>query len=459
MLKWGVARRWITSTACRSNILSELKQRGLVSQISQPESWLSSRLKEGKKIKLYCGVDPTAKSLHLGNLVPLMVLLNFYVRGHDIVTLVGGATGRVGDPSGRKSERSAMEDLVRETNVNSIGKQLQRFFLKGKEYYETKIRENESRRFGEHILEDNYHWWKDVKMLDFLAQYGRHIKIQSMLSRDSVAARLSNQNSMGFNEFTYQILQAFDFYHLYKEHGVMVQVGGNDQWGNITAGIDLIGRLEEKIKEKPAFGITVPLLTTSTGEKFGKSAGNAVFIDPEVNTPFDIYQFFYNTTDADVERFLNIFTLLTSSEITEIVKEHAKNTHLRSGQKILAREITELLHGKDSSKEAEQVSDILFASVRSGDLSLSGETLVNICSKANILQYGSKSETLIELIARLTNGSKSEAKRKIAQGSVYLHSDRIKAIDNVTNWEPYLIDKTVLLMKLGKQNTFVVKLQ
>ncbi|CCD24232.1 tyrosine--tRNA ligase MSY1 NDAI_0C05730 [Naumovozyma dairenensis CBS 421] len=456
-------RRYLsTPSVLRENLIKELQLRGLIAQISKPEKWLVEKLQSrdngnNNKVKLYCGVDPTAKSLHLGNLVPLMVLLNFYVRGHSVVTLVGGATGRVGDPSGRITERSEMATDIRANNIEAISEQLVRFFKNGKKYYERKNKHN-TVEFGEHILKDNYSWWKEVKMLDFLAQYGRHIRVQAMLSRDSVTSRLANQGSLGFNEFTYQILQAYDFFHLYKEHNVSIQVGGNDQWGNITAGLDLIGRLEPKSKELPAFAVTTPLLSTANGEKFGKSAGNAVFIDPEINTPFEIFQFFYNTEDADIARFLQIFTLLPRGKIQSIVADHLRSPHLRKGQNILAKEVTELLHGVDASNEAEEVSNVLFGKLKRHE-KLDASRLIELCSKARILQHANKSENLIDLLARLTNDSKSAAKRKISQGSIYLHSDQIKVSESLTNWDPYLIDNKVLLMKIGKQKTFVIEMK
>lgn len=448
-----------TGVLRKDSLINELKQRGLISQISQPEHLLHEKLETGHKLKLYCGADPTARSLHLGNMVPLMVLLNFYVRGHDIVALVGGATGRVGDPSGRKTERDVMENSTRLDNIKHIQRQLRKFFENGAKYYEMRsFKINRQDSLGGFMQEDNYGWWKDIGMLDFLAKYGKHIRIQSMLSRDSVSARLEGPEGLGFNEFTYQILQAYDFYHLYKEHNVTVQVGGNDQWGNITAGIDLINRVEANAQKSPPFGLTVPLLTTSTGEKFGKSAGNAVFIDPNINTAYDIFQFFLNTADADVPKFLKIFTLLPLQEIEEAVNRHLENPQLREGQRLLAREVTDLLHGPGSGNAAQTISEIIFDS---GNVkhSLSADELIKLFGEARILKYGSKSESLLDILARLTTSSKSEAKRKLMQGGIYLHSTRMKVTEDVSDWEPYLIDSKVLILRIGKQKCFLVKME
>lgn len=452
-----MARRLFSSGKVRGkSVLDELRQRGLVSQVSQPERLLHEKLQTGQKLRLYCGADPTARSLHLGNMVPLMVLLNFYVRGHDIVALVGGATGRVGDPSGRKTERTSMEDTTRMNNIERIQSQLERFFRNGLKYYSSK--RGVATSSGEFISQDNYNWWKDVKMLDFLACYGRHIRIQSMLSRESISARLGSSEGLGFNEFTYQILQAYDFYHLYKEENVSLQVGGNDQWGNITAGIDLIGRLDPRASKEPAFGLTTPLLTTSTGEKFGKSAGNAIFIDPEINTYFDIYQFFYNTADADVCRFLKIFTLLPIETIEEAAENHQERPQLREGQKLLAREVTDLLHGPGTGQDAEMLSDIIFGDLRK-DGSFSPDKLTKIFKEARLLHPASRSETLVNLVSRLNNVSKSAAARMLKQGSVYLGPNRSKVTVDPSDWSPYLIDGHLLILRIGKQKCVLIKME
>ena len=451
--------RPLSSDASGNGLLQLFKDRGLISQVSAPEDTLVSKLASGKKVKMYCGVDPTAKSIHLGNLVPMMLLLNFYVRGHDIVNIVGGATGAVGDPSGRATERKAMATDTRLDNVSRITAQLQRFFRNGLAYYEDKYKDSgNSTNEGIYTMTNNYNWWKDVKMIDFLARYGKHIRIQSMLSRDSVSARLESQGSLGFNEFTYQILQAYDFYHLYKNEGTDIQIGGNDQWGNITAGIDLINRVEQgtpHLKTDPPFAITVPLLTTSNGQKFGKSAGNAIFLDEEINTPYDIYQFFLNTTDEDVSRFLKIFTLMPLADVSEVVAEHNKSPQLHHGQRVLAREVTEMIHGPQKAEDAVIVSSVLFDN---GTISQSGKELVRLFSSARILKQAKMDTDLISMVADLMQCSKSEAKRKVSQGGVYLGPARTQVSQNTSEWTQFLIDNEVLLLRVGKQKCFVVQM-
>lgn len=477
-----VTRRFYSS----QSVISELEQRGLVSQISNPKDKLIESLANGTKIKLYCGVDPTARSIHLGNLVPMMILLHFYIRGHDIVNIVGGATGQVGDPSGRSTARSEMVQQERIDNVKNISCQLKRFFQNGKEYYLRKQQNknkttdtvSNSKIFvGKHSVLNNLDWWKDVKMLDFLASYGKYIRVQQMLSRDSITSRLSatknNQNindGLGFNEFTYQILQAYDFFHLYSKEGVTIQVGGNDQWGNIVAGIDLIQRLNNKesglkqMKLGP-YGITVPLLTTANGTKFGKSAGNAIFIDPQMNTPFDLYQFFYNTLDEDVERFLKIFTLLPQEEIKSICERHALDRSKHLGQSILAKEITELIHGPEEAHDAEYISIALFrdlgvkSSSSTNTTEINADTLIPMLTKMGILYKGQKEWDLLNLLVQTAKISRKEAKRRIEQGSVSIGLQRGNVVkSNILNntWSDYLLSDKLLILRLGKQKVYPI---
>ncbi|AET40922.1 tyrosine--tRNA ligase MSY1 Ecym_7069 [Eremothecium cymbalariae DBVPG len=446
--------RWNSSLFVQESLLDALKERGLLQHISEPKQILDRQIRNGDRIKLYCGVDPTAQSLHLGNLIPFMILLHFYVRGHDVVPLVGGATGMVGDPSGRSTERKEMALSARRENVAKISGQLSTFFENGWKYYQSRVPKELQNERGSVINTDNYEWWKDVNMLEFLSKYGRHIRVQSMLSRDSVSSRLKSQDGLGFNEFTYQILQAFDFYHLYKTKGVSVQVGGTDQWGNITAGIDLIKRLEGNQDKQPAFGMTVPLLTTSTGEKFGKSAGNALFIDSKINSSFQIYQFFVNTNDEDITKFLKMFTMLSMPSIVSIIKEHQLQPQLRLAQRRLATEVVDLIHGIGCGHDAEIASDILFGNI---NRSFSAAELIRIFQNARILQQSSLGIPLSELVMKLLDSSKAEAKRKLAQGSIYLGISKTKVIDDLIDLNPYLIDEKVLIIRIGKRRCHIVE--
>ncbi|AGO10660.1 AaceriABR192Wp [[Ashbya] aceris (nom. inval.)] len=450
-LHGGIRQRWYS--ACSETVLDELRARGLVQQISEPVDALVKQLRDGKRPRLYCGADPTAASLHLGNLMPLMVLLHCYVRGHDVVALVGGATGRVGDPSGRSTERAALEEATRADNVRRIGAQFKRFFENGRAYHGSRVAPAQS---GRAVVVDNLDWWKDVGLLDFLARYGRHIRVQNMLGRESVSARLSGGSGMGFNEFAYQILQAYDFYHLYKHQDVTIQVGGGDQWGNITAGIDLIGRLSPGAAANPAFGVTVPLLLTASGAKFGKSAGNAVFVDPEITPSYQLYQFFVNTADADVARFLRLFTMLPLPAIDEALAAHTAAPQRRLAQHLLAREVVDLLHGVGCGNDAEAISEVLFSGSR---VNLPAGELLRLFSSAGILRQAARSASLVDLMCTATGSSRADARRKLSQGAVYLGPDRSRPAQDIVDLSPYLIEDRVLLLRVGKQQCYVFHIQ
>ncbi|EDO14348.1 hypothetical protein Kpol_1074p1 [Vanderwaltozyma polyspora DSM 70294] len=349
-----------------------------------------------------------------------------------------------------------MDSETRIDNVSAIGRQLENFFTTAYRYCERRGIEKEIdlRRFQ---VVNNHSWWKDVKMLDFLGNYGRHIRIQNMLARDSISARIGTSDGLGFNEFTYQVLQAYDFYHLYKNEGVSIQVGGGDQWGNITAGIDFISRVEPNSKKSPPYAITSSLLTTANGDKFGKSAGNAIFINRDINSPYDIFQYFLNVEDADIEKFLKIFTLLSLEDINSIMKMHNKDPKLREGQKTLAREVTELIHGYENCRFAEILSDMLFND-KLKDSSVSVDSLLDAAYVAGNYETVPTRSSLVEIISKVTNCSNSEAKRRISQGGVYLGLDRIQVTDPSVSINDYILQNEVLILRTGKRKCYVVNM-
>lgn len=434
-------------------LLPHLKERGLVSNVTSEEQL--AELIEKTKLGLYCGADPTAKSLHLGNLLPLMILLHFNIRGHDITGLVGGATGAVGDPSGRTTERSVMEDQTRLDNVSRISGQMERFFTSGVRYVKS-LAITPMVNEGAISTRNNYEWWKDVTFLGFLSTYGRHIRVGQMLARDSVKGRIESENGIGFNEFAYQVLQAYDFHYLFQNDNVSIQVGGNDQWGNITAGIDFITRLKDPKSKKQPFGITVPLLTTSSGAKFGKSAGNAVFIDSSITPSFDLYQYFMKTPDSDVAKLLKIFTFLPIKQIDSIVERHMKDPSYRNAQRVLANEVTDLIHGVGSGKDAAVISQILYPLPDLAYPDIDSETLIHSFKNAGILTTLEGAEFLNKpfstLVAKLHGCSKKEAKKLVANGGVYLGYDRFKVdtSDSLLLTREQLIDGKILLLRVGK---------
>jgi tyrosyl-tRNA synthetase len=454
------------------SLVGHLQSRYLVESITTDDLFELTRSSSTKKFKLYCGADPTAKSLHLGNLLPLMVLLHFNIRGHGVVGLVGGATGAVGDPSGRSTERTQLAENDRVDNVVQIQNQITSFLQNGVEY--AKLR-NFPVKTGEISTANNASWWQSIKMLDFLANYGRHIRVSSMLGRDSILSRLLSQQGLGFNEFTYQILQAYDFWHLFKVENVNMQVGGNDQWGNITAGIDLISRLqrhENTKKDEQTFGMTVPLLTTPTGEKFGKSAGNAVFIDKAVTSPFQLYQYFINTPDEMVNKLLKIFTLLPLQTIeTEIIPRHQADPGLRLAQRILAREVVDLIHGVGVGEEMAYITGFLFPTPdQPFDDELSADKLISNFQRSGVLvnyrydEFEDISDLKMStLLSKILGKSKRETKTLIKSGGIYLglERDQFEDPEDVVYFDKdnHLIDGKLLLVRVGKQNYHVVHFQ
>lgn len=451
-----------------STLVESLKNRGLIEQISHPEILLkkdNNKISDSSKHKLYLGIDPTAKSLHLGNVLPLMLLLQFYIHGHDIFTIIGGATSKIGDPSGKKTTRKLITNDERIHNMKSIEFQIKRFFDNAVNYYdnmkdryELNISNNdEGKKIGKLNILNNYNWWKNVNFLEFLSKFGPYIRIQSMLSRDSISNRLKAENGLNFNEFTYQILQAYDFYHLNKEHKVDIQIGGNDQWGNITAGIDLISKIpNKKSSKKIGFGLTVPLLTTSSGEKFGKSAGNAIFIDPDINSSYDIYQYFFNTTDSDLIKFFKFFTLLPNDIIKHIELKHFEFPEKRYGQRKLAWEITEMIYGEGSGNESELVSNILFDNIIKPEQI--NDDLIKILEMLKlIIHVNNKSINLISLISLLSNCSNNESRRKISQGMIYLGPNHDKITDINQDITPFIVNN-LLFVRIGKQKKHIVKI-
>lgn len=455
------------------SLIGHLQSRYLVEAVSNDALYDLTNPGATEKFKLYCGADPTAKSLHLGNLLPLMVLLHFNLRGHDIVTLIGGATGVVGDPSGRDSERTQMEQKERDNNIESIRQQMKTFIDRGVEY--AKSRNYPIKEVGNTENLNNADWWKSIKMLDFLGTYGRHIRISAMLGRDSIQSRLESQNGLGFNEFTYQILQAYDFWHMFKNNNVNVQVGGNDQWGNITAGIDLISRLQRAFKtdkkqsDKPSYGLTVPLLTTPSGAKFGKSAGNAVFISQNATSPFQLYQYFINVPDEMLVKLLKCFTLLPSTSIDEILVKHEADPAFRIAQRILAREVTDLVHGVGVGDEMAYITSFLFPTPdQPFNEEVSADRLLSAFKKSGILVQLNRSDLeaqdlrLSTVLSKIMKKSKSETKNLVKSGGIYLGIEREQLDDPddliLFDRQHHLIEDKLMLVRSGKQNYYVVEI-
>ncbi|KAF9579452.1 tyrosyl-tRNA synthetase [Lunasporangiospora selenospora] len=487
-----VAIRLLSSVAAQANTnpVLELQQRGLVAAMTRqvprgksgapfvlpyqalkgdasicPEEHpeLLNHVEAGPTA-IYCGVDPTANSLHLGNLVTLLGLLHFHIKGHTTIGLVGGATGTIGDPSGKSTERQPLSTATLAKNVAGIDAQFQRFFVRGRAYAERRGYKVQGGGGNVKVV-NNKTWFDKISALDFLGDIGRFARVGTMIARDSVKTRLESPQGISFTEFSYQLLQAYDFWHLYHEDSCRIQIGGSDQWGNITAGIDLIHKKRKTDKEQliidntaqekamHAYGLTIPLLTTASGEKFGKSAGNAVWLDETMTSLFDFYQFFVKTSDADVGRYLHYFTLLNADEIKDVMEKHSFEPEKRIAQHALAKETTELVHGVEAVSKALLATRVLFGS--SLDM-IKGQELIEAFehdSRMVSLPRSQVAEMTLDRIAVESGlcSSKSEAKKLIKSGGLYINNVKVTDAGYKISEQDW-IDSTVCVLRSGKSN-------
>lgn len=425
--------------------IEELKWRGLFHDaMPGTEEQLNKEMTTG-----YIGFDPTADSLHIGSLIPIKILAHFQQHGHKPIALVGGATGMIGDPSGKSSERNLLDEATLKHYVDCIEKQLSRFLdFSGNS-------ENSAE------LVNNYDWMKDVSFLDFARDVGKNITVNYMMAKDSVKKRFSGEGGaegMSFTEFTYQLLQGYDFLHLFQEKNVKLQMGGSDQWGNITTGTELIRRKTQG----EAFALTVPLITKSDGTKFGKSeSGENYWLDKKKTSPYKFYQFWLNATDEDAERFVKFYTFLPKEEIENLIVTHKEAPHERKLQRKLAEEVTLWVHGEEELAKAVKASDILFGKSTAEDLvSLDEELFLEIFDgvpQKEIAKNSIIGENIADLLSS-TSGflkSKSEAQRELKGNSISVNKQKITA--DFTAKESDLIDGKFLLLQKGKKNYFIVK--
>ncbi|KAJ7287495.1 hypothetical protein C8J57DRAFT_1048705 [Mycena rebaudengoi] len=369
----GCTTRWITRRISTGpvGLLDDLSHRGFVQDVTTPQH-LHEALENGQQT-VYAGIDPSAAALHVGHLLPLMGLLHFHVRGHTIIPLIGGATGLIGDPSGRATEREPAETETTERNTAALARAVELFFKRAVDYADDRLVLPKAAALAVQA-KNNIDWHRDMTMMDFLRNVGVHSRVNTMLNKESVKTRLDSKAGISFTEFTYQLLQAYDFHYLHKHFGCSIQLGGSDQWGNILAGISLINRMGNRSPTAvpTAFGLTTPLLTSSAGVKFGKTAGNAVWLDPQLTSIFNFYQYFVKAADHEVESLLKLFTLMSWSEIHETMESHRAHPHKRIAQKRLAAEVTELIHTKSGLATAETVTKIMYgvdlAHVKAADI-------------------------------------------------------------------------------------------
>jgi tyrosyl-tRNA synthetase len=426
------------------NFVEELQWRGMIHDV-MPET--ETHLMETMRAA-YVGFDPTADSLHIGNLVPIM-LLSFYQRcGHKPVALVGGATGMIGDPSGKSAERNLLDEAALRHNQECVKNQLSQFldFSSGAE--------------NQAVMVNNYDWMKEFSFLDFIRNVGKHITVNYMMAKDSVKTRLSGESADGlsFTEFTYQLIQGYDFLHLYRNLDCTLQMGGSDQWGNITTGTELIRR----IAGGKGYALTCPLITKSDGSKFGKSEGGNVWLDANRTSPYKFYQYWLNTSDDDAEKYIKIFTFLDKETIENLVVEHKEAPHMRLLQKRLAQEVTTTVHSAEEFEKAVKASEILFGNSTSEDLkTLDEKTFLDVFDgvpQAEISKEELKDGVdIIGALAEKTGFLKSngEARRALKENSISVNKEKIS--DDFTVSENDLINGQFVLLQRGKKNYFIIK--
>ncbi len=428
-----------------TNFVEELKWRGMLHDIMPgTEEQLTKELTSG-----YIGFDPTADSLHVGHLVQIMTLIHFQRAGHKPYALVGGATGMVGDPSGKSEERNLLSEDSLNHNVQCLKNQLSKFL------------DFNSNAANAAVMVNNYDWFKEFSFLGFIRDVGKHITVNYMMAKDSVKKRLEGETGMSFTEFSYQLVQGYDFYYLWKHHQCLIQMGGSDQWGNIVTGTEFIRRKDGG----SAFALTTQLIKKADGTKFGKTEGGNIWLDPKKTSPYKFYQFWLNTSDDDAKNFIRIFTLLDQATIEKLEAEHAEAPHLRILQKALANDITTRVHSAEALEMAIKTSEFLFGN---GDLkfleSLNQEEVLEVFD--GLPQFNidknrlSEGLNIVDLLAEHTKvfPSKGEAKKMIQGGGVSMNKEKINSADDVINANR-LINGKYLVAQKGKKNYFLITAQ
>jgi tyrosyl-tRNA synthetase len=417
------------------NIIDELLWRDAINQQTDADGL--RELTNSKAVSLYCGVDPTGNTMHIGHLIPFMMLRRFQLAGHRPVILIGGATGTIGDPSGRQSERSLQTLEQVQENVDALTAQMKKLFITEGD--------NQVR------MVNNYDWTKDMNVIEFLRDIGKNFSINTMLAKDVVSSRLDS--GISFTEFSYQILQSMDYLHLYQHEDVQLQIGGSDQWGNITSGLDLIRKKEGN--EAKAFGLTIPLMLKADGTKFGKSAGGAIWLDPKQTTPYEFYQFWANTDDRDVVKYLKYFTFLSKEEIEALAEKVATEPHKREAQKTLAEEMTRFVHSEELLEQAKRISAALF----SGDISsLTADEIEEGFKEMPTFTATKESKNIVDWLVDLgIEPSKRQAREDITKGAISINGERVNELETEITAELAIGGKFIIVRK-GKKNYSLVKL-
>ena len=427
------------------NFIEELKWRGMISDIMPgTEEQLSKEMTAG-----YVGIDPTGDSLHIGHLVGVMMLKQFQLAGHKPIALIGGATGMIGDPSGKSIERNLLDENTLRKNQESIKKQL------------SKLLDFESNAPNSAVLVNNYDWMKEFSFLEFIRDVGKHITVNYMIAKDSVKTRLGedSKTGMSFTEFTYQLVQGYDFLYLYRSENCKLQMGGSDQWGNITTGNELIRRKDQG----EAYALTWPLIEKADGSKFGKTEEGNIWLDPERTSPYAFYQFWLNVSDMDAGKYIKIFTLLSQDQINELAEEHAKAPHLRILQRKLAEDLTIMIHSKEDYLSAVEASNILFGKGTTESLKkLDEATFLSVFEGIPLYDIDAgifkEKINLTELLVDKSPvfDSKGELRRIIKGGGLSLNKEKIKDAEFIVS-EKNLLNNRYLLVQKGKKNYYILR--
>jgi tyrosyl-tRNA synthetase len=417
------------------SIYETLEKRGLIAQSTDPAL---GALLDKERFTIYVGFDPTSSSLHLGNLVPIMALAHFQRAGHAVLVLVGGATAMVGDPSGRSDERNLLSAGQVKQNAEGVRQQLSHFLdFEGP---------------NAAVMVDNYDWTSRMSFIDWLRDVGKYFTVNYMVAKESVKSRMQSEQGISYTEFSYMTMQAYDFLHLYDQFGCKLQGGGSDQWGNITAGIDLIRRL----RQTQAYGLTFPLITTASGAKFGKSAGNALWLDAGRTSPWEFYQYLVRQDDRDVARFLRIYTFLPDAQIEELEQQIAAQPEQRAAQKTLAYEVTAIVHGAEVAREIQRAAEIVYDDRIQG---ISDRTLRDVfASVPSVDVAASQVSAGIDILDLIVQSgmvkSKGEGRRLLDAGGVYVNNLRVAGGTRIT--PDHLASESLIVLRSGKKNYFLV---
>jgi len=424
------------------NLIAELRWRGMVQDIMPgTEEQLQKEMTSA-----YIGFDPTADSLHIGSLVPILLLVHLQKAGHKPIALVGGATGMVGDPSGKSEERNLLSEEVLRHNQEGVKRQLMQYL------------DFDPARINRAEMVNNYDWFREISFLDFIRDVGKHITVNYMMSKDSVKKRLGSDTGMSFTEFTYQLVQGYDFYWLYQHKNAKLQMGGSDQWGNIVTGTELIRRKTGG----EAFAFTCPLITKADGGKFGKTEKGNIWLDAAKTTPYQFYQFWLNAADTDAEKWIKIFTFLSREEVDSLLERHTKNAAARELQKTLDKEVTSFVHGETEYLKAVETTEKLFANQTAPAESLSQDDLENMEGVTRIDFAAAKINTGIDIVSFLAEtgifNSKGDARKMLQSGGVSINRNKIDAVSFVID-TALLLHQQYLLVQKGKKNYYLVTIK